>query len=169
MKVAIIGQGYVGLTISAFAGEFFEIVGFDNNQKIVDQLNKGISHIEGVESSQLAKLVKAGNYSASTVGSDIEDADLVVIAVPTPLTKARQPDLSFIEAACKTIGESMKKPVLVINESTSFPGTLRNYIKPATKSIQTDQLSTCMRYHPNVSIQAEVITTRRTPRASSQG
>jgi UDP-N-acetyl-D-glucosamine dehydrogenase len=131
MKVAIIGQGYVGLTISAFAGEFFEIVGFDNNQKIVDQLNKGISHIEGVESSQLAKLVKAGNYSASTVGSDIEDADLVVIAVPTPLTKARQPDLSFIEAACKTIGESMKKPVLVINESTSFPGTLRNFIKPA--------------------------------------
>ena len=131
MKVAIIGQGYVGLTISAFAGEFFEVVGFDNNQKIVDQLNKGISHIEGVESSQLAKLVKAGNYSASTAGSDIADADLVVIAVPTPLTKARQPDLTFIEAACKTIGENLKKPVLVINESTSFPGTLRNYIKPA--------------------------------------
>jgi UDP-N-acetyl-D-glucosamine dehydrogenase len=131
MKVAIIGQGYVGLTISAFAGQFFEVVGFDNNQKIVDQLNKGISHIEGVESSQLAKLVKAGNYSASTAGSDIADADLVVIAVPTPLTKARQPDLTFIEAACKTIGENLKKPVLVINESTSFPGTLRNYIKPA--------------------------------------
>jgi len=131
MRVAIIGQGYVGLTISAFAGEFFEIIGFDNNQKIVDQLNKGISHIEGVESSQLAKLVKAGNYSASTAGSDIADADLVVIAVPTPLTKARQPDLSFIEAACKTIGENLKKPVLVINESTSFPGTLRNFIKPA--------------------------------------
>ena len=131
MKVAIIGQGYVGLTISAFAGEFFEVVGFDNNQKIVDQLNKGISHIEGVESSQLAKLVKAGSYSASTASSDIADADLVVIAVPTPLTKARQPDLTFIEAACKTIGENLKKPVLVINESTSFPGTLRNYIKPA--------------------------------------
>ena len=131
MKVAIIGQGYVGLTISAFAGEFFEVVGFDNNQKIVDQLNKGISHIEGVESSQLAKLVKAGSYSASTASSDIADADLVVIAVPTPLTKERQPDLTFIEAACKTIGENLKKPVLVINESTSFPGTLRNYIKPA--------------------------------------
>jgi len=131
MKVAIIGQGYVGLTISAFAGEFFEVVGFDNNQKIVDQLNKGISHIEGVESSQLAKLVKAGNYSASTAGSDIADADLVVIAVPTPLTKERQPDLTYIEAACKTIGENVKKPVLIINESTSFPGTLRNYIKPA--------------------------------------
>jgi UDP-N-acetyl-D-glucosamine dehydrogenase len=131
MKVAIIGQGYVGLTISAFAGEFFEVVGFDNNQRIVDQLNSGISHIEGVESSVLQKWIKAGRYKATTSGSAIADVDLVVIAVPTPLTKDRQPDLTFIDAACKTIGENISKPVLVINESTSFPGTLRNYIKPA--------------------------------------
>ena len=141
MRVAIIGQGYVGLTISVFAGEFFHVVGFDSNQKIVDQLNRGISHIEGVESSQLTKLVKAGRYSASISGSDIAEADIVVIAVPTPLTRERQPDLTFIEAACKTIGQYVKKSVLVINESTSFPGTLRNYIKPAiekhsTKSIE---------------------------------
>ena len=131
MKVAIIGQGYVGLTISAFAGEFFEVVGFDNNQKIVDQLHSGVSHIEGVESSVLQKWIKAGRYEATTRGSDIADVDLVVIAVPTPLTKDRHPDLIYIDAACKTIGENIKKPVLVINESTSFPGTLRNYIKPA--------------------------------------
>jgi len=131
MKVAIIGQGYVGLTISAFAGEFFNVVGFDNNQKIVNQLNSGISHIEGVASSVLQKWIKAGRYKATTSGSDISDADLVVIAVPTPLTKDRQPDLTYIDAACKTIGEKISKPVLVINESTSFPGTLRNYIKPA--------------------------------------
>ena len=131
MKVAIIGQGYVGLTISAFAGEFFEVVGFDNNPKIVDQLNRGISHIEGVEGSTLQKWIKAGRYRATNNGSDISDADLVVIAVPTPLTSNRKPDLGFIEAACKTVGENINKPVLVINESTSFPGTLRNYIKPA--------------------------------------
>ena len=131
MKVAIIGQGYVGLTISAFAGEFFGVVGFDNNQKIVDQLNSGVSHIEGVESSVLQKWIKTGRYQATTTGSDIADVDLVVIAVPTPLSKDRQPDLTYIEAACKTIGENVKKPVLVINESTSFPGTLRNFIKPA--------------------------------------
>ena len=131
MKVGIIGQGYVGLTISAFAGEFFEVVGFDNNQRVVDQLNRGISHIEGVESSALQKWINAGRYRASTVSNDISDVDLVVIAVPTPLTKERQPDLTFIEAACKTIGENVKNSVLVINESTSFPGTLRNYIKPA--------------------------------------
>ncbi|CAM8620353.1 nucleotide sugar dehydrogenase [Candidatus Planktophila dulcis] len=131
MKIAIIGQGYVGLTISAFAGEYFEVVGFDNNRRIVDQLNSGISHIEGVESSTLQKWIKAGRYSATVSGPALADADLVVIAVPTPLTKNRQPDLTFIEAACKTIGENVKKSVLVINESTSFPGTLRNYIKPA--------------------------------------
>jgi len=131
MKVAIIGQGYVGLTISVFASEFYEVVGFDKNQRLVEQLNRGISHIEGVESSVLQRWAKAGRFSATTRGSDIADADIVVIAVPTPLTNDRQPDLSHIEAACKTIGENVTKPVLVINESTSFPGTLRNYIKPA--------------------------------------
>jgi UDP-N-acetyl-D-glucosamine dehydrogenase len=131
MKIAIIGQGYVGLTISAFAGEFFEVVGFDNNRKIVDQLNEGISHIEGVAGATMQNWIKAGRYLATNRGSDIADVDLVVIAVPTPLTDDRKPDLGFIEAACKTIGENVKRPVLIINESTSFPGTLRNYIKPA--------------------------------------
>ena len=131
MKVSIIGQGYVGLTISAFAGEFYEVVGFDNNQKIVDQLNQGISHIEGVESSVLKSWIKVGKYRATTSPSDINGSDIVVIAVPTPLTKDRKPDLTFIDSACKTIGENLKNPALIINESTSFPGTIRNYIKPA--------------------------------------
>jgi UDP-N-acetyl-D-glucosamine dehydrogenase len=131
MKVAIIGQGYVGLTISAFAGEHFDVVGFDNNQRIVDQLNNGISHIEGVESTALKQLINAERYQATSDGRDIADADIVVIAVPTPLTLDRKPDLTFIEAACKTVGENVENSVLVINESTSFPGTLRNYIKPA--------------------------------------
>jgi len=131
MKIGIIGQGYVGLTISVFAGNHFEVVGFDNNQKIVAQLNAGKSHIEGVESRELELLVKSGQYVATSSGEDISDVDLVVIAVPTPLTSDREPDLSYIDAACKTIGENLAKPALIINESTSFPGTLRNYIKPA--------------------------------------
>ena len=131
MKIGIIGQGYVGLTISAYAGESFQVIGYDNNPNIVEQLNSGVSHIEGVHSSQLQKLIKAGSYFATSLGSDLSDVSIVVIAVPTPLTKNRQPDLAFIDAACKTIGENIKKSVLVINESTSFPGTLRNYIKPA--------------------------------------
>jgi UDP-N-acetyl-D-glucosamine dehydrogenase len=140
MKVAIIGQGYVGLTISAFAGEYFDVVGFDNNTKIVEQLNKGISHIEGVESSVLRSWIKAGRYRATNSVRDIADTDLVVIAVPTPLTSERKPDLTFIDAACRTIGENIKTPVLVINESTSFPGTLRNYIKPAIEKYSTSRI-----------------------------
>jgi UDP-N-acetyl-D-glucosamine dehydrogenase len=130
MKVAIIGQGYVGLTISAFASDYFQVVGFDNNQKIVNQLNLGRSHIEGVDGSLLMKLVKTGSYRATTNGADISDADIVVIAVPTPLTVDRKPDLSYLDAACRTVGANLERPALVINESTSFPGTLRNFIKP---------------------------------------
>jgi UDP-N-acetyl-D-glucosamine dehydrogenase len=130
MKVAIIGQGYVGLTIAAYAAEYFDVIGFDSNQKIVDQLNSGVSHIEGVESNLLATRIKSGKYFATTDGADICDCALVVIAVPTPLTSTREPDLTCIDAACKTIGEHLQEPVLVINESTSFPGTLRDFIKP---------------------------------------
>ena len=130
MKVAIIGQGYVGLTISVFAAEHHTVVGFDMNQGVVDALNSGRSHIEGVASSDLAKWISAGKYQATTNAAEIAGSDVVVIAVPTPLTSDRKPDLAFVEAACKTIGENLKTPALIINESTSFPGTVRNLIKP---------------------------------------
>ena len=136
MKIAIIGQGYVGLTISVYAGEYFKVIGFDNNQRIIDQLNMGISHIEGVDSSALKKLIDKGNYKATNQESDIADADIVIIAVPTPLTRNRQPDLTFINSACQTIGKNFKKPILIINESTSFPGTVRGYIKPTIEKFQ---------------------------------
>lgn len=140
MKVAIIGQGYVGLTISSFAAEFFEVVGYDSNQKIVNQLNLGQSHIEGVDSLTLSRWVKSGRYKATTNGSEISDCEIVIIAVPTPLRENRQPDLTYLESACKTIGENVKKSVLVINESTSFPGTLRNLIKPAIERYSSAQV-----------------------------
>ena len=130
MKVCIIGQGYVGLTISAFASKENEVLGFDSNSGIVEQLNKGISHIEGVSSDILQRAISAGRYKASSNPKDIHGADVVVIAVPTPLTEDRKPDLKFIEVACKSIAENLTSPALIINESTSFPGTLRNLIKP---------------------------------------
>jgi UDP-N-acetyl-D-glucosamine dehydrogenase len=133
MKVSIIGQGYVGLTISVFAAAHHEVIGLDKNQEVVDALNQGKSHIEGVESSDLARFVASGKYKATTDASQIADSDVVVIAVPTPLTKDRKPDLAFVEAACRTIGENLKTSALIINESTSFPGTVRNLIKPEIK------------------------------------
>ena len=130
MKVSIIGQGYVGLTISVFAGEHHNVIGFDKNQGVVDALNTGKSHIEGVTSADLARLIAAGKYKATIDPTEIAGSNVVVIAVPTPLTRDRKPDLSFIEAACNTVGENLKSPALIINESTSFPGTVRNLIKP---------------------------------------
>ena len=140
MKVGIIGQGYVGLTIAAFAAEFFDVVGFDSNEKVVGQLNQGLSHIEGIDSNLLSSRIKAGMYKATTSGEHLSQSDVVVIAVPTPLTKDRQPDLSFIDSACKTIGQNILNSVLVINESTSFPGTLRNFIKPAIEKYSSKKV-----------------------------
>lgn len=140
MKVAIIGQGYVGLTISAFAAKYHQVVGFDNNAENVERLNKGISHIEGVSSSEIAAAISAGNYRATTDSADISEAEIVVIAVPTPLTKHRKPDLSFIDSACKTIGSALTRATLIINESTSFPGTLRDYIKPLVEKYSVNKI-----------------------------
>jgi UDP-N-acetyl-D-glucosamine dehydrogenase len=130
VKVSIIGQGYVGLTISVFAADHYQVVGFDKNQGVVDALSEGKSHIEGVESADLVRHIASGSYKATTDASEISGSDVIVIAVPTPLTSDRKPDLAFVEAACKTIGENLDKPALIINESTSFPGTVRNLIKP---------------------------------------
>ena len=140
MKVSIIGQGYVGLTISVFAAEHHTVVGFDKNQGVVDALNAGKSHIEGVESADIARLIVAGKYKASGNAADIAGSDVVVIAVPTPLTKDRKPDLGFVESACKTIGESLTSSALIINESTSFPGTVRNLIKPLIEKHSVGQV-----------------------------
>ena len=125
-KVAIIGQGYVGLTIASFATKHHQVIGFDSNQALVDQLNSGVSHIEGVESLDIRSAISNGNYWATTSGTDIVDSDIVIIAVPTPLDNNRQPDLTYIEAACKTIAENMSHQVLGIHESTSFPVTIRD-------------------------------------------
>ena len=131
MKLSIIGQGYVGLTISAFASKHHEVVGFDLNSTIVEQLNKGISHIEGVDSADIQWAIDAGRYKATSSARDIAGSEIVVIAVPTPLDVNRKPDLTYIDSACKVIAENLTGPALIINESTSFPGTIRNYIKPA--------------------------------------
>jgi UDP-N-acetyl-D-glucosamine dehydrogenase len=139
-KVAIIGQGYVGLTIASFASKHHQVVGFDNDPTNVNRLNLGLSHIEGVESSDIAAAIDLGKYRATTNANDLADAQIVIIAVPTPLTNDREPDLSFVESACKTIGRVLKTPALIINESTSFPGTLRDFIKPLVEKYSSTKV-----------------------------
>jgi UDP-N-acetyl-D-glucosamine dehydrogenase len=133
MKVAIIGQGYVGLTVASFATHNHEVVGYDNNAAIVSALNSGISRIEGVTSDSISKAIASGKYKASSTASDLSGAEIVIICVPTPLNEKRKPDLSYLESACKLIGENISHPVLIINESTSSPGTVRDLIKPSVE------------------------------------
>jgi UDP-N-acetyl-D-glucosamine dehydrogenase len=141
LKISIVGQGYVGLTISTFAGDHFDIIGFDSNPTVVENLNKGTSHIEGVDSLSIAKLIAKGKYRSTTNPADIKGSDIVVIAVPTPLDSNRKPDLSYIDSACRVIGENLDSPALIINESTSYPGTIRNYIKPAIEKYSKTKLA----------------------------
>ena len=129
MRVAIIGQGYVGLTIAVgAAGAGHNVVGFDLNQDLVGRLNSGKSHIEGISDSNLAGFISSGLFTTSTDPSVLEGSDVIVIAVPTPIDGDRNPDLSFVNAAADLINQQVKTPALIINESTSYPGTLRNEI-----------------------------------------
>jgi UDP-N-acetyl-D-glucosamine dehydrogenase len=129
MRVAIIGQGYVGLTIAVgAAGAGHEVVGFDVNADLVKALNSGESHIEGISDSVLKGLLSSNTYTASTDASSVNGCDVIVIAVPTPLTESRNPDLSYVHEAVELIQNIVKDPTLIINESTSYPGTLRKEI-----------------------------------------
>jgi UDP-N-acetyl-D-glucosamine dehydrogenase len=129
MRVAIIGQGYVGLTIAVGAADAgYTVVGFDVNAGLVDQLNQGHSHIEGISDAAINGFIGKGAYTASTDPSVLEGSDVIVIAVPTPLDDARNPDLSFVHAASDLIAQHVKSPALIVNESTSYPGTLRTEI-----------------------------------------
>jgi UDP-N-acetyl-D-glucosamine dehydrogenase len=129
MRVAIIGQGYVGLTIAVgAAGTGHGVTGFDVNESLVAALNAGTSHIEGVSDKEIASFIGSGTYRASTEPAVIDGCDVIVIAVPTPLDDARNPDLSYVHAAADLIAKNVKSPALIINESTSYPGTLRNEI-----------------------------------------
>lgn len=122
MKVAIIGQGYVGLSLaSSAASAGYEVIGFDTNEELVKNLSSGISHVEGVS-------VPTSNYLATSDTSKIDGSEIVIIAVPTPLNGERKPELKYLVSACEIIAENLKSPALVINESTSFPGTLRDLI-----------------------------------------
>ena len=137
MRVAIIGQGYVGLTISVSAASAgHSVVGFDINQGLVDLLNSGKSHIEGLTDTLLTSFISSGLFNASAEPSALEGSDVIVIAVPTPLDSDRNPDLSYVHAAADLINQQVKTPALIINESTSYPGTLRKEIATRITNVE---------------------------------
>jgi UDP-N-acetyl-D-glucosamine dehydrogenase len=149
MRVAIIGQGYVGLTIAVgAAGAGHSVIGFDVNESLVAALNAGNSHIEGISDTELASFIASGAYKASTEPTVINGCEVIVIAVPTPLDEARNPDLSYVHAAADLIAKSVKSPALIINESTSYPGTLRKEIAARITGVEHFYASSPERVDP---------------------
>ena len=141
MKIAIVGQGYVGLPLAISAAKSgYEVLGFDLNEKVVHDLNAGVSHIEDISSEDLKELLKSGHYSASCDQSMMANSEVAVIAVPTPLDEYRQPDLSFVKSAAEILGKSLTSNCLIINESTSYPGTLSKVIAPIINSHKPNEI-----------------------------
>jgi len=131
MRVAVIGQGYVGLAITEGAlTAGHHVIGIDISASVISGLKSGKSHIEGIPDSVIGQGINSGALQVSDSYAQVSDVDVVVIAVPTPLNTAGSPDLSPLVSAVKSLAEFLKTPKLIINESTSYPGTLREVIKP---------------------------------------
>jgi UDP-N-acetyl-D-glucosamine dehydrogenase len=135
-KVAIVGAGYVGLPLAhVFAEGGNEVLLVDVERRIVDGINRGESHIEDVPAEALKPLVERGLVRATTDYDELRDADAILIALATPLTKQREPDLSIVTAAVRDIAERLQKGQLVVLESTTYPGTTREVVQPILEEI----------------------------------
>jgi UDP-N-acetyl-D-glucosamine dehydrogenase len=129
MKVGVIGLGYVGLPLAvAFAEEGNEVVGLDADPRKIDALAEGRSYIEDIASERLAPL--AEQLTATSRYADLSSCDAVIICVPTPLTNSREPDLSYMVDAATSLGAVMQKGQLIVLESTTYPGTTRERLRP---------------------------------------
>jgi UDP-N-acetyl-D-glucosamine dehydrogenase len=129
--VAIVGAGYVGMPLArVFADAGKSVVLVDVNQDVVDGINRGESHIGDVSSESLKKLVDAGLVSATADYDALKDVDAILIALPTPLSAHREPDLSIVESAAAEIAPRLRKGQVVVLESTTYPGTTRESLRP---------------------------------------
>jgi len=130
-KVVILGLGYVGLPLATiFAEAGFNVVGVEPDQAKIDKLKKGESYVQDVPSEKLARLMQEGYLSATTDFSVMAQADAVSICVPTPLRKTGDPDLSYILVATDQLAKYMHPGVVVVLESTTYPGTTREILLP---------------------------------------
>ena len=129
--VGILGLGYVGLPLAVvFAEAGFRVTGVDPDPRKVDCLNKGVSYIPDVRTEAVEKLVKSGNLTATTDFSVLQGIDAVSICVPTPLRKTGDPDMSFILSATEELAKYIHKGMVVVLESTTYPGTTREILLP---------------------------------------
>jgi UDP-N-acetyl-D-glucosamine dehydrogenase len=130
-KVGVVGLGYVGLPLAVEMGHVgFEVTGLDVMKSKVDEINKGVSYIQDVPTADVADLVKKGKLRATSDFSVVAELDTINICVPTPLRKTKDPDMSYIVSACEEIAKYLKPGTLVILESTTYPGTTDELVRP---------------------------------------
>jgi UDP-N-acetyl-D-glucosamine dehydrogenase len=132
--VAIVGQGYVGLPLAvAAASAGWKVIGIEKSSARVADLKNAKSPVEDVSDGDLQRLIKEETYSATSDPSAVATCEIVIICVPTPLSESREPDISLLIQAIKDISPHLAKGTLIISESTSYPGTLRDVIIPLVK------------------------------------
>ncbi len=130
-KIGVVGLGYVGLPLALeFARAGFKVIGYDVNERVTQQLMSGKSHIMDVKTSDLAEFVRSGLFEATAEESRLGECDAISVAVPTPLAKTRDPDMSYVLAAADAIARTAHKGLLVVLESTTYPGTTRELMQP---------------------------------------
>jgi UDP-N-acetyl-D-glucosamine dehydrogenase len=130
-QVVVVGIGYVGLPlIVSFARAGFHVTGYDKDPVKVEKLKRGESYIEDIPSEALELFVREGKLTSSTNPSVLRQADAVIVCVPTPLNKTKDPDMRFIAAAVDEIAQHLHKGMLVVLESTTYPGTTRELLVP---------------------------------------
>lgn len=131
VKVAIIGLGYVGLPLAvSFARRGIAVLGFEKSEQKVQSVNEGRNYIGDVDDAELARLIQEKMLSATTDFSRISECEAIVICVPTPLDKFKKPDMSYIASACIDIGRNIKKGTFISLESTTYPTTTEEFMKP---------------------------------------
>jgi len=129
--IGVVGLGYVGLPLALeFAKAGFRVIGYDVSQRVIDGLMAGGSHIQDVPAAEVARLVNTGKFEATTDESRMQEMDAISIAVPTPLAKTRDPDMSYVLAAADAIGRHCRPGVVIVLESTTYPGTTRELMQP---------------------------------------
>jgi UDP-N-acetyl-D-glucosamine dehydrogenase len=129
--VGVVGLGYVGLPLAVEFGKAgFKVIGYDVSKRVIDLLMSGKSHIQDVPSAEVAALVKSGAFVATAEAARLAEVDAVSIAVPTPLVKTRDPDMSFVDKATDTLAAHCRPGTLVVLESTTYPGTTRELVQP---------------------------------------
>lgn len=129
--IAVVGLGYVGLPlVDALFSKGFDIIGLDLDTTRVDQLNNGVSPIKHIRSERIKEIAESGKFRATITPERLAEADAVIICVPTPLTKQREPDLTYVIETTKTVARYLKPGQLVTLESTTYPGTTTEVMKP---------------------------------------